>query len=113
LKKGRWIYEGKIEGAEGNNRGIVRDENGSLWLGTFRNGVIRLIPKKGEERAFEIKRYKTEQVVLSNQNVIAFETSYGVLFGTDKGICRYDAEKDRFVPFKKLGEEYYNGRCLK
>jgi serine phosphatase RsbU (regulator of sigma subunit)/ligand-binding sensor domain-containing protein len=110
LEKGRWVYEGKIEGAEGNNRSVARDEDGNLWIGTFRNGIIRLIPKKGEERAFDIKKYSEEQGVLSGKNVIIFETSEGVLFGTDKGICMYDATEDKFVPFKKFGEEYYNGK---
>ncbi|MGB0524024.1 MAG: SpoIIE family protein phosphatase [Flammeovirgaceae bacterium] len=125
MENGKWVLEERIEAANDNNRSIAQDKNGDIWLGTFRNGVIRLIKKgtqpvddsakaanaiRKREQLYEVKRYKTAEGVLSNKNVILFEVAGKILFGTDKGICIYNPNTDRFEPFTAFGEEYANGK---
>lgn len=124
FENGQWREEERIAGAESNNRSVVQDENGDIWLGTFRSGVIRLI-KDGEKtdissptddkikkrtQHYQVKRYTTEEGVSSNKNVLAFEVDNQILFGTDKGICKYNPETDRFEPYTKFGDIYANGQ---
>lgn len=125
MENGKWVLEERIQGAKDNNRSIAQDENGDIWIGTFRNGVIRLIKKELDEnvddgllengikkrkQVYEVKRYKTEQGLNSNKNVILYEVAGKILFGTDKGLCYYNPDTDRFEPFTAFGEEYANGR---
>ncbi|HEY5509672.1 MAG TPA: hypothetical protein VIK10_01465, partial [Prolixibacteraceae bacterium] len=43
-EKGKWMLEGDWKGINDQLDGIIEDENGEIWLGTSRNGVIRIVP---------------------------------------------------------------------
>ena len=104
----RWEFEGVIEGSKDNCRSIAQDNDGDIWIGTFRNGVIRLKKKSGE-REFEVVKYAEDEGLLSTVNTIIFEAHGDIIFGTGKGLCWYDPETNRFVPYEKFGKQYADG----
>ena len=74
---------------------IDQDESGNIWFSTSENGLLRLDVRTGEWR--EYSRSDDEFSLPSNRVNCAFLDSQDVMwFGTDSGLCRYDAENDRF-----------------
>ncbi len=108
-KNGKWIYEGTIEGVVDDVRSASEDGKGNLWLGTFRNGAIRIELSDDITKPKSIKYYNKESGFGSIKNVLVYPYSKYLLFGSNTGLYRYDAEQDKMVPDPTFGDRYTTG----
>ena len=110
FKNGKWRYEGEWKGINDNIRGIIEDNNGELWLGTFRDGIIRVTPNFNSiSNPKRIHRYDKKDGLTSLKNVLPFRLNNKIIWGTETGLCIYNSQTARFEPFCELGEQFCNG----
>lgn len=104
---GKWINEGPIKGISELVFNIAEDEEGNLWLGTQKQGVIKLnfymseefselIGRKRIQRDIKIFRYNTQDGLPEGDFIAIKEKKSPVLFGTDEGIFRFDKKNEHF-----------------
>lgn len=107
---GKWVYEGKWDGIDDEVRGIIEDESGDLWLGTYRNGVIRVTPNSEDiTKPKKIQYYKKKDGFASLVDILPFRFKNKIIWGSDKGLYSYNPKIDRFEPFCELGNFFCNG----
>lgn len=108
---GKWIKEGRIEGIDEEITQLSEDFLGNLWLGTPEINVTKV-----NILAFENNRIK-------DISITRYDSSYGLPEGpfvfsqtigplnvaTDKGIYKYVAHENRFVPDSAFGNQFADG----
>ncbi len=110
FEQGKWVSEGKWTGIKGDIRGITEDEKGELWLSTFNHGIIRITPDYDNiSRPKKVKYYALEDGLPSLKDVLPFNIKNQIIWGTEKGLCKYNSQNNRFEPFCELGEQFCNG----
>lgn len=84
------------EGIRSSVNSIIRDKNGSIWIGTNGQGVFRYFPDKEEFR-----QYPALSKIGSDFIVRMLEDSEGKILAAtkEKGIWIYDSENDYFEPY--------------
>jgi len=104
-QNGKFTSEGSWKGINDQIDGIIEAENGDLWLGTSRNGVIKVTPdSQNSTNASKIKYYNT-----NSGFSIPFKFKHLIILGTEKGLYAYNSKTDSFEPFRDLGEQFCNG----
>ncbi|WP_375560800.1 SpoIIE family protein phosphatase [Bernardetia sp. OM2101] len=98
-ENGKWKNEGQIKELNDDVRMMAEDKNGNLWLGTFRNGAIKIPYYENPEEitANKIKYYTEEQGFLSLKNVLVYPFGDDVVFATEKGLYKYDETTDKMI----------------
>jgi signal transduction histidine kinase/DNA-binding response OmpR family regulator len=105
----RWIEEGRPVSVEAEIRTMAEDRHGDLWLGTLAQGVMRLKLAAGEPVASAAPtRYDTGHG-LPPREINVFRAAGHVMFGSERGIFRFDEAGERFVPDDTLGREFADG----
>ena len=85
---------------------LLGGSQGRLWIGTRRNGLLRLNPETGEHRVF--MRDSEDPTSLPDHAVMTlFENQAGTLFvGTSTGaLARYDPDAEAFAVYAAGGAE--------
>jgi len=109
-ENGKWIYEGRWEGINDQIRGIVEDENGDLWLGTYRDGVIRVTPNYDNiTQPKQVRYYNQNHGFESLSDILPFQLNNRIVWGSGNGLYEYNPQTDRFEPYRELGDEFCNG----
>ncbi len=108
-ENGKWVDKGRVEGINENIRGIIEDEKGEVWLGTFRKGVIRIIPSDNFNKPKKIIRYNEKDGIPSLKNVLVYYLNNKIVFGTEGGLYKFDKTTNRFIPDSTLTENLYDG----
>lgn len=77
---------------------VLADHTGAIWLGTYDHGLARL-----DRREQSVRWYRrggtTSPGIPANTILSLLEDRSGTVWvGTTGGLCRYDAEGDRFIP---------------
>ena len=104
---GKWINEGRVNGISELIFKISEDNLGNLWLGTLKQGVIKLnfylnseisalVGRKGIQRDIKIFRYNKEHGLPEGDFIVLKENNGKPLFGTDKGLFRFNEKEERF-----------------
>lgn len=106
---GNWKKEIKIPGMTENCRSIIKDKEGNIWVGSYRNGVFKFTQKANGKWEFDIKHYTEEEGLLSMANPMFYEVGGEIVLATGKGICQYNSNTDRFEPYTKFGTEFSDG----
>lgn len=106
----QWVLEGEWEGINSNIRGIIESDDEDIWLGTFRNGVIRVTPNKKDIcKPLKHKHYTLDDGFKSLMNILPFEFNDKIIWGTATGLYTHNSTLDKFEPFCDLGEQFCNG----
>ncbi len=105
----KWIDEGYIEGVEGDIRGVIEDEKGEIWLGTFRNGIIRVILSDTIQKPKKVIKYDDKHGLPSLKNVLVYHLDNKVVIGTEGGLYKFNKETEMFIPETTLPENLYDG----
>jgi signal transduction histidine kinase/DNA-binding response OmpR family regulator len=108
LKQGddEWIEELKCEKIVQEIRTIVEDQDGNLWLGARAAGVIKVVLKGNSTiENCNIVRYDTSRQLPEGVVQVCWAAGH-VMFGTKKGIFRFDETKDMFVMDDTLGKTF-------
>ena len=78
-----------------NTMAMAEDSNGNLWFATQGNGAYRYNPATGEWHNYTSKGAKT--IAADHVNSLLIDSKGTLWAGTMQGLCRYDAEADKFV----------------
>jgi serine phosphatase RsbU (regulator of sigma subunit)/ligand-binding sensor domain-containing protein len=109
-KNGKWISEGKWKGIEDKIYGIIEDENGVIWLGTYSNGVIRVTPDFDNILNPKKVQYYTEKDGFASLiEILPFSYKNKIIWGSEKGLYIYNSVNDNFEPFCELGKQFCDG----
>ena len=105
-----WIFEGAWPEFAGEMRSLVPDGEGGLWTSTPNAGVIRLEPHAAEPRAARLERFAEEAGLPVGRNRVWLTLVGGTpLFGTERGLFRFDPATRRFRPETAYGERFSDG----
>lgn len=102
---GRLSLEGHIKGVADNIRSLYEENASTLWLGTFRNGVVKLTHKESILSP-DIKSYRTEQGLSSVKNTLLFPFNGSFVVGSDGGLDKYNPASDSFESDTSFGVSY-------
>jgi signal transduction histidine kinase/DNA-binding response OmpR family regulator len=103
-KSNQWQVEKRFENIPDEPRTIVEDEIGSLWLGTYLKGVIKIdFPTDIFHPV--VTRYSPAHG-LPNSKIRVSKAHGHIMFATEKGIFRFDKTNNRFVPDDTLGDKF-------
>ncbi len=106
----QWVLEGEWKGVNANIRGIIEADDGEIWLGTFRNGVIRVTPNRDNiTKPLKHKHYTLDDGFESLMNILPFRFNDKIIWGTATGLYTHNSALDAFEPFCELGEQFCNG----
>ena len=103
-KTNHWQVEKRFENIQGEPRTIVEDEQGSLWLGPYLKGAIKIDFPTGIH-APVMTRYSAAHG-LPDSGIRVFKAHGHAMFATGKGIFRFDKTNNRFVPDDTLGDKF-------
>lgn len=79
--------------------GIAKDVSGNIWLGTYRNGLVKLNPKTGEFSPIKLDKDQTRiSSVTLMKNRWLWVTTYGA------GFYRYDIQTGESIKVISVGE---------
>ena len=82
-------------------RTLCEDRNGTIWAGSYGDGVFYYNTKTGENGQFTLDANNPSTLASNLINKI-FEDSNGTLwFATENGLCRYDAKNKTFKRLTK------------
>lgn len=102
-RNGAFEYKGVIPNSGISVRSIVEDENGKIWMGTYRNGVVCMIPSADNYlKPKAIINYKLESGLPSLKNVLLYYLDGKLVFTTAKGLYRFDKNTNKFYPDSTL-----------
>ncbi|MHC1703295.1 MAG: response regulator [Tenuifilaceae bacterium] len=101
--QGTFHVKGYIPNSGISIRSIVEDENGDLWIGTFRDGVFRITPSDNILKPQKIVNYTFESGLISLKNILIYELNKKLVFATEQGLFRFDNAQNKFVPDNSLG----------
>lgn len=108
-KNGNFEFKGIIPNTGISIRSIVEDENREIWLGTFRDGVIRIKPSENLLSPKNIEYYTTKSGLPSQKNLLIYPFNKKLLFATEYGFYNFDKQLNRFIPDKDF-ENLFQGK---
>jgi PAS domain S-box-containing protein len=108
FKNGNWLFEGEIKEVRDNVRAINEDTLGNLWLGTFRNGAIKLIFQDTTRILKKQEYYGLDKGFKSVKNVLVYPYNSNLIFTSEQGVYTYDNLKDSMIEVSALGEKFYS-----
>lgn len=107
----KWIKEGRIEGIEEEITQLSEDFIGNLWLGTPEINVIKLNILSFENnriKDYSISRYDSSYGL--PEGPFVFSQTVGPLnVATNKGIYKFVAHENRFIPDSTFGSQFADG----
>jgi PAS domain S-box-containing protein len=106
-EKGKWQYEGEINEISDNIRAINEDTLGNLWIGTFRNGAIKLNFKDTTRKLLAQKYYTLENGFKSMKNILIYPYNNSLIFTSEQGLYIYNNLKDSIIEVEALGNKFY------
>ena len=110
FENGKWINEGKWKGIEEDIREIIEDETGDVWLGTLRNGAIRITPNSGDiTNPGKIFYYSKKEGLTAAKQITPCKFKNQIIWLSEKGFFIHNPKTNRFEPFCQFGEKYCNG----
>lgn len=102
-----WVDGGVVEGVTDMVRSIAEDDEGSLWLGTFFKGILRVAPAPETDSVAKVTvRHFGAESGLANEQVVLFPHGGKIFFGTIHGLKRYDETADFFKADTSFGSKY-------
>ena len=109
FKNSKWHSLGKVSGIDAKIQSFFEDDNGTIWLGSFLNGIFKLEPTKNDLTSYKITQYGLKDNLPSLKNNVIFNLNGKLFFGTSKGLFRFYEKQNRFVPDSLFGIAYCDG----
>lgn len=92
-----WVFDGKINGIHESCRIMVKDADGSIWVSHPYRGLYHVVWNEEKKYDPEIKFFDQSGGLPSNLNNYVFNVAGKAVFGTEKGVYRFDYTQKRFV----------------
>ncbi|MDO8834617.1 MAG: GGDEF domain-containing protein, partial [Vicinamibacterales bacterium] len=100
-----WRNLGPVPGFAQPVYGLSEHADGSFWLYTQTgDGVIRLTLSDGADTVRAVRRYTSRDGLPSDAGNSVVPGRDGALFGTSRGIYRYNPRDDRFEPDRRFSD---------
>jgi signal transduction histidine kinase/DNA-binding response OmpR family regulator len=103
----RWIEELRFKTINQQIRSIAEDKKGNVWLGTLTGSVLK-VDFPGDISKHSVNRYDSSHG-LPDGEIYAARAAGHVLFGTGKGLFRFDENEKRFIPDETLEAKFAGG----
>lgn len=109
-----WVDEGKIPGVDATVRTLLESEDGSLWMGTQTQGVLRATFPDGWQGgsggpAPTLTRFGPSEGLPSLNDNRVFDLQGEAAFATHGGLYRFDADAGRFIPDGRFARLFAEG----
>lgn len=104
------LKTGRAEaGADARASAVLMDHKGRIWMAVFGQGLFCYTPQTGQMEQFQSDDKKPGSLASNNIRRL-YEDAAGVLWisYTDKGIARFDADKQRFTNYALTPERLPN-----
>ncbi|MCK6621917.1 MAG: response regulator [Calditrichia bacterium] len=114
--QGRWQDLGMIRGIDERVEFLAEDKEGVLWLGTRYAGVLKVeiaqpgAPASGKFLSAAVARFGQEHG-LPERQINPRAAGGRIVFATHKGLRKFDAERQRFVPDTTFGAFLADSSC--
>jgi signal transduction histidine kinase len=115
FNNGRWKWEDNIAGINVGIQSFTEDSSGDLWLAVSNNRkLIRLMPQEKVPGSADRGADYLKQLYDPPENVAArwircFAVNGKAVFGTDKGLFRFNPESNRFMHVSTYGKRFTDG----
>ena len=100
LNAGQWEFVDRIPGVTEEIRTIVEEANGTLWMGSHFSGAFRVGAPDSPDP--QVKRFDRANSLPIGE-VYVSNLHGKVIFGTQKGLRKFDPESQSFVPLPEWG----------
>lgn len=104
--KGKWSAVDLVTDIKDEIRNIKEDQNGSIWLSTLVNGVIRLTEN---EEKYSIERFGEDYGFEILKDIELYEYDDRIVFATRNGIYRFIEDEKRFELDESFGQRFGDG----
>lgn len=101
----KFNYLGSIPHSGISIRSITEDENGEIWLSTYRDGVVRIKLSDDILNPKEITYYKLESGLPSLKNILIYHLDGKMVFATEYGLYFFNYNENKFTEdtrFRKM-----------
>ncbi|MGB0985003.1 MAG: ligand-binding sensor domain-containing protein [Saprospiraceae bacterium] len=99
-----------------SSRIMAQDELGNVWVSHPYKGAFKVNFNEDYSKIISVKQYNSSKGFPSDLLIYVFKIGDKVVFGTDRGIYSYNAEKDQFEPNEKwnnlLGSQTWVKRLI-
>jgi len=96
-KKGRlWQVRNKIKGFALSSRFVQRDQSGNIWISHSYKGISRFRLDSSLSNAIDVKLFTSNNGLPSDKSNFLFKIQKELLFGTSKGIYKFNYATERF-----------------
>lgn len=96
-REGNWQFKRTIAGFIESSREVVSAPDGTIWISHVYKGVFRVLINNELSRVTEYQLYGKKHGLPSDYNNSVFKLFGKVGVSTQRGIYRYEGEKNRFV----------------
>ena len=100
--KGKWLFERTYSEIDHQIAGFTEDEKGDIWIGTSKNGVLRISLNDKEIRT-PVKVFRYSDTPGTN---LPFKFRNKIIFSSAKGLYVYNSKTDHLEPFRDLGDQF-------
>lgn len=102
-RKGNWQLKHEIKGFNESAHYVQEDDNGNIWISHRFNEICRLKLNQTLDSVIELNFYNLNHGLPANTHNFVFKIktvnqNTRILFGTEKGIYKFNTETNRFVP---------------
>lgn len=97
-ENGKWTYRNKIKGFNESSRVLEQDSAGNIWVSHGYKGIYRLSLDKDYDSVVTKDFYDSRHGLPSDIDNYVYKLKDEVVFGTAKGIYRYNPRSETFVP---------------
>ncbi len=107
FENNKWVEEGEWNGVDGNYREIIEESDGTLWLGTLDNGIVRVEPNfKDIRNPKSVTSFSTKDGLPSLFYCRPFLIDGKIIIGTSKGLMEWSKAANKFAPYCTWGKEF-------
>ena len=93
-----WVVDQKLDGLNESCRIMIKDQDGAVWVAHPYRGVYRVLWSPAQKSKLDVQFFNTAHGLPSNLNNFVFSIAGKAVFGTERGVFRFDLAQNRFVP---------------
>lgn len=109
FRKGQWEWNGKIQGLNHQVVWLAEDREGRVWATSYEQASRIDFAKGAGELLPRVEQFTSKQGF--TQDLMRFQVTNikdQIIFGTNKGIYRYDEVQKQLKPDKLFNEAFHN-----
>jgi len=103
ISHGKLVFQRKIEGFSESSRVMEEDAEGNIWIAHGYKGIYQLRLSAGLDKVERVRFYNERHGFPSNLFINVFKLNNGLVFAGERGIYRYDKQRDLFVDDTDFG----------